>query len=1029
MASFLSMGKMLLGSTVAGTLKALMPDAQIGGGGFSNRTLEQSIDKFNEDHPKLAIAANGAARFLKGDRGSLFTGLFDKAPKVSHGFRTTRRNSNIDAVKAIQDQTDENTKNINTVSKDLNSAYTFLHSEVTKIVTAVDILHKRTLEVVNATRNNADDIALLKARMSNMSRHISKLESAADAATDAPKDPVTAASGGAGPGGDGGHDALDTAKEIGAWELAKKAGRKLLSGAARLLTSKTFGVAATVGAGAYALSKSDENKQANRQTRYEDNLKKHGKDKADVLDRVQNEGTLSRLKRFITGDSFASLPDSAADARKVKAKEPGEVNPETGQQNPGFFRRMLEGAGSAASAVGGIFSGGGATNYNPKVGGGGYGGAGASGSYDSSGPSRFGGAAKGGERYPQMAEMRAAMIDQGMKAGLTREQAELHANGLGGQAISESGLVSQFHDAGKRLGEAGGYVKSIYGADRSRGQAMMKWMKDNGLDPNSTVDQGRWMVHESLTKFPNIRKSAEHLTKENAGEHYNRLTTEYEAPASRYDPRTQQERRNNAETFSKAPIKDVVPAAAGGAGPDAVKTSDGKPAVPAGYKLGEGRLAGHIDASGKLSAMATDGFGPIKGARASIMADPAFKSFPKELQDHIKNSPQIDMNFVAKFQDKIPQAMKDGLAKEGLTFTPAQPAVPGVSAAVDASPKPSNDNRVVETQQKVAATRKGEISSELRNQLNYAGRQTGVYAEVYSGGQRMPGAHGAVGSHRHDGGGAADLKLYELDENGKKRFLDQRNPADAAKMHDFIKHSVAAGANGVGFGANYMGTGSLHIGGGSEASWSPGSSREDRNWVEGARLSGMDARQTYDPNAAAVRQLTEKERGALTEQAAASPNWPTTVAPPPDAKPDDRSWWQRAKDKVASAYDYVTGAPKKEDAAAVQPAIPNLPDSLAKQNDNLPGQGGTIQGADPVAAPVDGSVFDKGAAPVAGTNGPQQQAASSGPTSVASSDGIKGRGGGGMRSPTNNPEQRASEPGSDGYGEKHDPDFIGICSV
>jgi hypothetical protein len=126
---------------------------------------------------------------------------------------------------------------------------------------------------------------------------------------------------------------------------------------------------------------------------------------------------------------------------------------------------------------------------------------------------------------------------------------------------------------------------------------------------------------------------------------------------------------------------------------------------------------------------------------------------------------------------------------------------------------------VHELQGQVAATRRGAIQDDLREKLQYAAEQAGVQVEVVSGGQRMPGAPGAVGSTRHDHGGAADLKLFRIDKDGKKEFLDMRKPEDREIMKKFAKESVKAGATGIGAGMSYMGPHTMHIGGGRETHW------------------------------------------------------------------------------------------------------------------------------------------------------------------------------------------------------------------
>lgn len=99
---------------------------------------------------------------------------------------------------------------------------------------------------------------------------------------------------------------------------------------------------------------------------------------------------------------------------------------------------------------------------------------------------------------------------------------------------------------------------------------------------------------------------------------------------------------------------------------------------------------------------------------------------------------------------------------------------------------------VVERQRQVAGTRKGALDARLRAALGYASERTGLTADVTSGGQRMPGAPGAVGSHRHDRGRAADFNLR--DEKG--RIVSPNDPRALA----FSRYAAQAGVTGGGEG-------------------------------------------------------------------------------------------------------------------------------------------------------------------------------------------------------------------------------------
>jgi TP901 family phage tail tape measure protein len=181
---------------------------------------------------------------------------------------------------------------------------------------------------------------------------------------------------------------------------------------------------------------------------------------------------------------------------------------------------------------------------------------------------------------------------------------------------------------------------------------------------------------------------------------------------------------------------------------------------------------------------------------------------------------------------------------------------------------PGDDQYIREQQSKVAGIRKGALSDETKGFLRSAGIETGLRADVYSGGQRMHGAPGSTGSHRHDSGGAGDLKLWDPVQ---KRYLNSRNPEDAARMEAYTAAAVKAGATGVGHGPGYMGPESLHIGGGKAASWG-GSS-----WIERARRRGMAMR---GPGGSPVVASPAKPPVAVPPTAAAAPPTTDTTAKP-----------------------------------------------------------------------------------------------------------------------------------------------------
>lgn len=115
------------------------------------------------------------------------------------------------------------------------------------------------------------------------------------------------------------------------------------------------------------------------------------------------------------------------------------------------------------------------------------------------------------------------------------------------------------------------------------------------------------------------------------------------------------------------------------------------------------------------------------------------------------------------------------------------------------------------------ATRNRPINDKLKAVLEKAGEAAGIDAiQITSGGQ--PGTSGgSVGSHRHDGGNAADLRLIK---NGHALSFDNTtaDPTVAA----FLTAAAANGATGIGAGIGYMGPEVMHVGFGPAAVWGAG---------------------------------------------------------------------------------------------------------------------------------------------------------------------------------------------------------------
>jgi hypothetical protein len=201
--------------------------------------------------------------------------------------------------------------------------------------------------------------------------------------------------------------------------------------------------------------------------------------------------------------------------------------------------------------------------------------------------------------------------------------------------------------------------------------------------------------------------------------------------------------------------------------------------------------------------------GPYKSANLSNLTDhPNLNVYPDFSSGNIKPQGEgVPLTGTHMSGPGTVAALTDpGSAAKSPTVQPI-PKDPGVAT--------TGKSLVEEAQSTEASTRIHPIQQQLKDKLDFAASQTGVRVKVTSGGQPAAGPH-RTGSHRHDLGGAADLELYDQKDG---HMLDMRDPADAARMREFTKQSVRAGATGVGAGLGYMGANRIHIGGGNPATW------------------------------------------------------------------------------------------------------------------------------------------------------------------------------------------------------------------
>ena len=116
--------------------------------------------------------------------------------------------------------------------------------------------------------------------------------------------------------------------------------------------------------------------------------------------------------------------------------------------------------------------------------------------------------------------------------------------------------------------------------------------------------------------------------------------------------------------------------------------------------------------------------------------------------------------------------------------------------------------RVLQLQEETANVRKGALDPDFANTMELTAQKLAettnrnIVFEVTSGGQRMEGAWGAVGTHEHDNGLAGDFNMVEILPDGTKHIFDPRNSADALIINKGAEIFAANGGRSA--GAEYM---------------------------------------------------------------------------------------------------------------------------------------------------------------------------------------------------------------------------------
>lgn len=192
----------------------------------------------------------------------------------------------------------------------------------------------------------------------------------------------------------------------------------------------------------------------------------------------------------------------------------------------------------------------------------------------------------------------------------------------------------------------------------------------------------------------------------------------------------------------------------------------------------------------------------------------------------------------------------------------------------------ASGSRIRESQ---AGFRKLPIKPELRNAMEYAAEQSGVYIDVFSGGQDKDihdamEASGNKSAWRHSVDiegipGAADVILFTKDENGKAVPLSTTNSEHAPYIANFVENFSRVTPS-AGIGANYMKTNGqvdprkLHVGGPNAPGAPPATWGQMPDYLAEAHARGVAARaedlkRDFDP----LKEWEIKKEEALLQKA------------------------------------------------------------------------------------------------------------------------------------------------------------------
>lgn len=358
------------------------------------------------------------------------------------------------------------------------------------------------------------------------------------------------------------------------------------------------------------------------------------------------------------------------------------------------------------------------------------------------------------------------------------------------------------------------------------------------------------------------------------------------------------------------------------------------------------------DTSG-VSSGTIDGTQPIDGENPAneTGVEPLRQPFDPSMLDQL--DPRLKQ-FYSTATDAEKRALERAIEKLGID---------GVQEHMKKFPGRSADSvtaglleNVIEEQQQVAGVRKGAITANLKESLSYAAEQAGddkyrIEVRVTSGGQRMEGAPGAKGSHRHDDGGAADFNAYLVDrETNQKILLDPRNPDHIPYISrmttEFSRVHPSAGV-----GALYMDDPTKIHFGGDDVSEDGGRARgpmayEGPDWFRKSHAQGIEQRtQDEKDGRSAIDEWRQKKIEAASSTVA-QPVPEQSVTPPaaPTAAPVSETATEDLKKAEDPVPQRITGGdvnvdPKEEYSVIHRESGKNVADIGPGEQLKLPDKG------------------------------------------------------------------------------------------